>query len=69
MAKIEPLKGSFENMRALLARIAEDEDAIGFAGVVFRRPDSAVVVTFNCDRKEVAFASVMLSSTSMEPVE
>lgn len=69
MSKIEPLKGHFENMQALLARIAEDEKATAFAGVVFTNNDSAHLVTFNCSRRDVAFAGTMLQANSLEPVE
>lgn len=69
MNKIEPIRLAFENMQALLARIAEDEDVIGFAGVIFRKNDTAHVVTFDCTRKDVAFASVMLQANSLESIE
>lgn len=64
--KIEPLRDSFENMQALLARIAEDPDAVGFAGVVFRKPDSAVTISFNCSRAEVTFAAAMLQADALD---
>ena len=62
-----PIGNSFQNMQALLARIAEDPEATGFAGVVLRKAgDEMVVTTFNCTRAEVAFAAAMLTQNALE---
>lgn len=65
--KIVPLRESFENMQALLARIAEDPDATGFAGCVLRKGgDEMVVVTFDASRADIAFAALMLQQNAMD---
>lgn len=65
--KIVPIRESFENMQALLARIAEDDDATGFVGVVLRKSgDEMVVVTFDAIRAEIAFAALMLQQNALE---
>lgn len=61
-----PFRDHFESLPALLARIAEDKDACGFAGVVLRNDgDEMVVTTFNASRAEIAMASLMLQANAM----
>lgn len=57
MAKIEPFKPHFENMRALLARIAEDEEAIGFIGCVIRKDGNIIPVSFEATREQMSYAA------------
>jgi hypothetical protein len=59
MAKIESLKPRFENMQALLARIAEDEEAEGFIGCVLRKDGTMVPVSFEATRDQMAFAAAI----------
>lgn len=59
MAKIEPLRPHFENMRALLARIAEDEDAVGFVGCILRKNGTLVPVSFDVTRDQMSFAAAI----------
>lgn len=66
MNKIEPLKPRFENMKALLARIAEDDEAIGFVGCVLRADGSMVPVSFEIDRAQMAFAAAMFLRDCVE---
>lgn len=68
--KIVPIRQNFENMQALLARIAEDDEANGFIGVVLRKDgDEMVVVTFDATRAEVALAALMLQQNALEEEE
>lgn len=64
--KIVPLRGHYENFHALLARIAEDDEAIGMAAVLKYRDGSVKDVTFDVTCAEIAFASVMLARTALE---
>jgi hypothetical protein len=60
--KIVPLRGHFENMQALLARIAEDTDAIGFVGMVILKEGRGMkLVNFNVSCAEMAYAGAALS--------
>jgi hypothetical protein len=63
VAKITSIKPHFENMAAFLAHIAEDPEAIGFAGIVLQEDGNAVPVSFNMSRAEIAYASVILAAT------
>lgn len=62
MAKVVPISGAFQSMHALLARIAEDENAIGFVGCVLLADGQMRPISFNCQRKDMAFASVILQT-------
>lgn len=57
MATIEPLRGAFENMQAMLARIAEDEDAVGFVGCVLHKDGTMQPIHFCATREHYAFAA------------
>lgn len=59
MAKIEPLRPHFENMQALLARIAEDDQAIGFIGCIIKKDGTMQGVHFGGSRQQMAFASAL----------
>lgn len=64
--KIEPFKPHFENMQALLARIAEDEDAVGFVGCILRKNGSLVPVSFDVTRDQMSFAAAMWLRNCLE---
>lgn len=65
-----PFRDHFESLPALLARIAEDPTATGFAGVVLRNDgDDMVLTTFNVTRSEVAMAALMLQANAMEEAD
>lgn len=64
--KIEPFRPQFENMQALLARIAEDEDAVGFVACILRANGSLVPVNFNVTRDQMSFAAAMWLHNCLE---
>lgn len=66
MAKIEPFRRQFDNMQALLARIAEDEDAVGFVGCIRRKNGMMVPVNFDVTREQMAFAAAMWLHNCLE---
>ena len=66
MSTIIPFKGEFTNIKAMLHHIAEDEEVEAFCIVVFRKDGTAVPAHLNCKRRDMAFASVILASRSLE---
>lgn len=63
--KIISIKGKFENMKAFLAHIAEDEHAVGFVGCVLRKdPEDGGIVTIpvhhEATLEQTAFAAALL---------
>lgn len=64
--KIVSLRDEFESMEAILASIAEDEDAVGFAAVVVRRNGHWLPVTFGVSRGDLAFAGAAFMRISTE---
>lgn len=59
MGKIEPLRPHFENMHALLARIGEDEEVVGFVGGLVMREGTMEPVNFNVTREQMSMAAAM----------
>ena len=59
MAKIEPLREHFENMHALLARMGEDEDAVGFVGCIMMRDGTMEPINFNVTREQMSMAAAV----------
>jgi hypothetical protein len=70
MAKIAAIRGRYENFQAFLARIAEDEKAVGFIGMVVRIGEDGERdlhrVNFKCTRAECAFGSLILGQMALE---
>ena len=70
MSKIAAINGRFENMKAFLAHIAEDEGAIGFVGCVIRKDEASesilVPVNFEATRQQMAFAAAMWLQRCLE---
>lgn len=66
MATIEPLRGAFENMRAMLAHIAEDDNAVGFVGCVLRKDGTMQPIHFCATREHHAFAGALWLKLSVE---
>ena len=68
--KIVAFGGRFTDMRAMLAAIAEDPDAIGFTGCVLRQepdgPRHLRRVNFACSAAEVALAGLMLGDFALD---
>lgn len=59
MATIEPLRGAFDSMKAMLARIAEDDDAIGFVGCVLHSDGTMQPIHFGATREQHSFAAAL----------
>jgi len=66
VADIVALGGSFQDARAFLHHIAQDDEIEGLAIVIFRKDGSAVPVHLNCKARDMAFAGMLLSSLSIE---
>lgn len=64
--KIEPFRGHFENFRALLARIAEDDEAIGMVGCIKYKDGSMKPVSFDATLGEMALASAIWGRKCLE---
>lgn len=64
---VVPLRRKFEDIRALLASIMEDEDAVEFAGVVYRKDGNAIPVVYGMSRERLAYCGVVLTQISLEP--
>lgn len=72
MSKIVPFRENFENLQALLARMAEDEEAVGFCGCLFKKenaedPGTLVPVTFGVNRTHVALTAAILQRECLAP--
>jgi len=63
VSKIAAINGRFENLKAFLAHIAEDEAAVGFVGIVVRKASDGghvmVPASFNATREQMSFAAAM----------
>ncbi len=70
MSRIVPIGKQFTNLRAFLAHIAEDENAVGFVGVIIRddgHPDGRQLVktNFGATTAETALASLIIARFAM----
>ena len=66
--KIVPFNGRFDNMKAFLAHIAEDEMVAGFVGMVIYDDEGTrfyKLATFDATCAEAAFASCILSDLAV----
>jgi len=66
---IVPLKPNFENMRAMLAHIAEDDNAVGFVGCVLHGDGTMQPVHFGATREQHSFAAALWLNLSITPDE
>ena len=69
MATIEPLRGAFDNMKAMLARIAEDDATIGFVGCILRSDGTMQPIHFGATREQHSFAAALWLNLSVTPDE
>jgi hypothetical protein len=65
MPKIHPLRENFEDVRALLAHMAELDDIVGFVGVVVTADGAMSPVAYGVDRGLFAFAANVLDEAAM----
>lgn len=66
MAEVIPIKGSFENPKAFLMQIAEDEDIQGFCMVVFLKDGHVVPAHIKCNRSDLAFSGALLTQVALD---
>jgi hypothetical protein len=64
---IEPIKGHFEDWRALLAKIMEDDEVEHLVVFTFCKDGSVRQAHHKCTRAEMAFAGVMIAKSALEP--
>ena len=64
---IEPIRGKFEDWRALLGKVMEDDEIEHLVIVTFRKDEAFSVAHYECTRQEMAFASLVLAQTALEP--
>jgi hypothetical protein len=72
VSKIAPINGRFENMKAFLAHIAEDDKAVGFVGMVVRKVDDGhdmVPIHFKATCEQMSFAAAMWLRICQEAAE
>lgn len=66
-AAIVPIRGVFEDLRAMLGALAADAANVGFVGVVKRDDGTMVPVNFGVTRGDVSFAAALLIRDSVDP--
>lgn len=66
MAGVIPIKGSFENPKAFLLQIAEDEEIQSFCMVVFLKDGRAVPAHIKCSRSDLAFSAALLTQVALD---
>lgn len=59
VGKIVAINGRFENIKAFLHHIAENEEAVGFVGCVWLKNGDPVPVEFEITRQQMALAAAM----------
>lgn len=64
--KIEPFRGHFENFQAMLARIAEDSEAVGMAACIKYKDGSMKPVNFEVTYAEIALAGAVMLQKAIE---
>lgn len=66
-AKIVPLKGNFESVAALLARVAEDADEIdSLVVMVYYKDGTAAPFHIGCTKYQMCFAGAVISSVGLK---
>jgi len=65
---IEPLRGSFENWRALLGHIMEDDDVERFVIVTLKKDGTMWTAHFEMTIAEIAYAALLLQKKAMEEI-
>jgi len=63
---IRPIRGRFENWRALLAVIAEDDDVENLAVITVSKDGVMKCAHFEMTREQMAFASVLLAKRCID---
>jgi hypothetical protein len=66
MGELKAIRGAFENVKAMLHHIAEDDDVEAFVIVTFRKDGTAVPAHLNCKRRDMAFAAAILQYNSLQ---
>lgn len=66
MGKIEPFRPHFENLQAMLARIAEDDQAVGFVGCVMKKDGTMTPIHYEATREQMAMAGAMMLHNCLE---
>jgi hypothetical protein len=61
------LKPNFENMKAMLAHIADDDAAIGFVGCVVHSDGTMQPIHFGATREQHSFAAALWLNLSVTP--
>jgi hypothetical protein len=61
-----PLKGNFENPKAFLLQIAEDEEIQGFCMVVYLRDGTVTPAHIFCSRSDLAFSGALLTQMALD---
>ena len=64
---IVPIRGEFENPKAFLHHIAEDEEIEAFVIIVFRKDGTGVPAHLNCKARDMAFAGAMMTALALNP--
>ena len=66
MPKVVPIRRNYENVRALLAAIAEEPGMVGFVGTIVLEDSTYIPVCHGTDLGDLAFAGAMLLRLSQE---
>jgi len=66
MSDVVPIKAGFENPRAYLLKIAEDEEIESFAMIVLRKNGATIPAHIGCSRADLAFFGAMLTQMALE---
>jgi hypothetical protein len=64
--KVVPIRNKYENVRALLAAIAEEPRMVGFVGTIVLDDRTHIPVCHGTHCGDLAFAGVMLCRLSQE---
>lgn len=62
---IVAIKGAFENAKAFLYHIAEDDQIEQFAIFVVRKDGTPLIANFQCTRANMAYASAALANEAV----
>jgi len=66
---VVPLKEGFENPKAFLLHIAEDEEIEGFVICVLRKTGTMIPAQINMSRADMAYAGAVITAMALEDGE
>lgn len=66
---VVPIRGAFEDWRALLSHIMEDDQVEHLAVLTKRKDGSVYAAHFQCTREEMAYMSLVLARNAFETPE